>query len=326
MLYAMGRIDKGGAALFFGLVLITDAAVHTEAVFNILLSVFTFFIYIVARYGTLVFKSDTISEIGTALAAFTGVYCLAGLIRYSTQQQGKFKELHYEWKQKNKQLENAYQKLRETSVDLEEVTILRERNRIAREIHDTVGHTLTTVLIEMEAAQRLMQRDPVLAEEKYVLAKNQVRKGLGDLRESVSVLKTGHEIMTLESSLRLMIDETIRHTGVFVRADISALPMMTEQQEKVIYRALQEGFTNGIRHGGSTAFVFQLKYEAAHISFYLQDNGRGTDRIVFGFGLTAMQQRVREAGGEFHIDSRPGDGCTISFCIPVIGNETGNGN
>lgn len=318
LLLFMGGIDQSGAALFFSLISISDAIIFSHYLFSALLTGSSFLIYISTRYGLAVLTDfDHMLQMSYAILAYTGVYCLMCLVRYSAARQEQMKSMHFALKQKTKQLEDAYLKLKETSADLEEVTILRERNRIAREIHDTVGHTLTTVLIEMEVAERLLQRDGELAREKIGLAKGQVRKGLGDLRESVSVLKAGHEMMDLKASLRLLIDETMKHAGVIIRSDISELPVMTEQQEKAIYRALQEGLANGIRHGGGTAFIFQLQYEASSIRFLLQDNGKGTDRILYGFGLTAMQQRVKEAGGEFSIRSRLGEGFGIDFRIPV---------
>lgn len=318
VIYGMGSLALGNTVFFFCLILVCDAVIGTALWFAGVLTASCYFVYFYIGYiSTGLIRSIPLQQIGYEVLAFSGVFCLMCLVKYSVGQQGKFKGMMFALKQKTKQLEDAYQKLKKTSGDLEEVTILRERNRIAREIHDTVGHTLTTVLMELEAGERLIPRDPALAREKLGLARSQVRKGLNDIRESVSILKTGREMMGLKASLQLLIEETINHGAVYIHDEIGELPSLTEQQEKALYRALQEGITNGIRHGGSTAFVFQLEYENGTVRFFLQDNGKGTDRIVFGFGLTAMQQRVREAGGEFHISSRLGEGCCIEIRIPA---------
>jgi signal transduction histidine kinase len=169
----------------------------------------------------------------------------------------------------------------------------------------------------MEAGERLMKIDSELAAEKIKLAKGQVRKGLGDIRESVRTLQEGREILEFGPSIKVLIDETTQHGDVFIKYEIGELPKLTSQQEKAIYRALQEGLTNGIKHGKSTAFIFKLKYDNNCVKFFLEDNGQGKDKIVQGFGLTAMEQRVKEAGGIFFITSKSGEGCCINISIPI---------
>lgn len=208
-------------------------------------------------------------------------------------------------------------KIKEATSKLEEMTAIQERNRIAREIHDTVGHTLTTVLVEIEAAQRLMKINDEEAGEKLTHAKEQVRKGLNSIRESVRMLKEGHEIKNLTQSITLLIQETIQRGNVFIQYEISPIPPMTPEMENILYRALMEGLTNGIRHGESTAFVFQLKTEPGKVLFFLQDNGKGTGDVIFGYGLNAMKEGVSELGGAFFVHSSPGEGFTIRIELPL---------
>jgi signal transduction histidine kinase len=232
----------------------------------------------------------------------------------------------YALKVKSKQLENTYQKLKETSEDLEELTIVAERNRIAREIHDTVGHTLTTVLLELEAGEKLIIISPETAVEKIRLAKSQVRKGLQDIRESVKTLQSGKELLEFVPSLKLLMEETTKHGDIYIKYDIKELPKLTALQEKALYRALQEGLTNGIRHGNTTAFAFVLNYENGNINFLLQDNGKGTATIAKGFGLAAMEERVKELGGVLMLQSGPEEGFQINIKIPVGKDEKNETN
>jgi signal transduction histidine kinase len=218
---------------------------------------------------------------------------------------------------KTQQLQETNRKLNETMKSLEEMTALRERNRIAREIHDTIGHTLTTVVIEIEAGKRLVKKDPELSVEKLELAQEQVRNGLNDIRSSVKILKDGSELLPFTPSLQVLIRETEKHAGISVDCKISTLPVLTAEQEKVIYSALQEGLTNGIRHGRSSAFIFSLENANGRIAMKLQDNGVGCGSITLGFGLTAMKERIEEIGGKFDINSSTGQGCCLSIDIPA---------
>ncbi len=218
---------------------------------------------------------------------------------------------------KTVQLEEINRKYRETMEALEEVTALKERNRIASEIHDTVGHTLTTVLIEIEAGKRLMGRSYEKALEKLDLAQEQVRKGLNDIRSSVRTLKDGNDILGIIPSLYLLARETEKHAGVSVKCLFSPLPPVSNEIEKFLYKVLQEGLTNGIRHGQSTGFICSMDCKENLISFSLEDNGRGFDGMTLGYGLSTMKERAGEFGGTLSIYSQKGRGCCLTVKIPL---------
>lgn len=242
---------------------------------------------------------------------------IMNIVKHEITQRQALRNAMDELKIKSKRLEDAYIKLQDAAIDIEEMAVYSERNKIAREIHDTVGHTLTTALIEIEAVERLLERNPELSAVKIGLAKCQIRQGLRNIRESVGMLNSGREMMDFASSMKLLMDETAKHGEIFFRYEISEMPNLSRQQEKALYRALQEGITNGIKHGGSTAFVFRLRYEDGSVRFFLEDNGKGCDRIVPGFGLAAMEQRVREVGGMLNVSSAANEGFRISISIPV---------
>jgi signal transduction histidine kinase len=325
LIFLITQIDQGSISHMYYYIVIGDAYFAYSAAFGGLASVVCFIASTAGRLiGTEQFTAGLVSDIAFELLAFLAVNAILFIAKYEMRQREKLSGIMYELKIKSKQLEGAYLKLKQTSEELEEVTALRERNRLAREIHDTVGHTLTSILLEMEAGERLLGTDRELALEKFSLAKGQVRKGLNDIRESVSTLRAGMDCMDFIPSLKLLISEITRHGDIHVRSDLPELPELNPSQKKALYRALQEGLTNGIRHGGSTAFVFQLHHEDGYIHFFLQDNGKGTDRIIRGFGLTSMNERIRELGGVLSLDSKPDEGFSIKIGIPVA-EETANG-
>lgn len=210
-----------------------------------------------------------------------------------------------------------YNELKAAYSRVEEMTALKERNRIAREIHDTVGHTLTTVLVEMEASRRLIDKKPEAAKEKLKLAQGQVRQGLNSIRSSVRVLENGDDIMDFYSDIRSIINETEKHSEVVIKDQIDDSICLTKAQEKVILSTLLEGLTNGIRHGKSSAFLIKLYMGKKEIKFSLEDNGKGTDIFIPGFGIRAMMERVKELKGKINIStkSNEGFGIYISFSI-----------
>lgn len=206
---------------------------------------------------------------------------------------------------------------KETVEALMEQSRLQERNRIAGEIHDTVGHTLTSVLIQIEAGKRLLTKNSDLALEKLELSMNQVREGLNEVRKSVHLLgENGLEDETLH--IECLLQEIMKNTGVSVKYHISKDIELNPAQRHVFYRALQEGITNGIRHGGSRSFAFNLTEDndADTVVFVLKDFGIGAEEVRFGFGLKSMEERVKELGGTLKVLSKAGEGWSIIITVP----------
>jgi predicted ATPase/signal transduction histidine kinase len=205
---------------------------------------------------------------------------------------------------------------RETVNALVEQSRLEERNRIAREIHDTLGHTLTGVLLQIEAGKRLLVRDSRRAQEKMQAALEQVRRGLDEVRRSVHLL---HEDNLEDDTARLagLLQAIMQSTGVSIKYRFSPGIKLSPTQRHVIYRALQEGITNGIRHGHSRSFDFQLTVEGEQLRFVLKDYGRGAEKVEFGFGLSSMRERAAELAGTLQVDTRPGEGLSITLTLPL---------
>jgi signal transduction histidine kinase len=222
------------------------------------------------------------------------------------------------FQQKN-QLARDNEQLRIASIELERKAKLQERTRISREIHDSVGHTLTSALTGLQTAAHAIGKNHYsLALEMIGRTKENILRGLDDVRTSVHLLREnipGHQFIP---ELLELIDETKKQTNVEIACEIDiTMPDLSPMIEITIYRALQEGLTNGIRHGSSTYFQFSLTYHAEHIRFILSDNGKPPFQIVHGFGLNAMKERVADVGGELSISNKDAaSGITLVITIP----------
>lgn len=318
LVYWIILYDQSGLALIILYILIGEAIILYSFKYSLFFTLINFISFIIIVYIELAYPSLSkfISKTISALIGFVFVYGFMFIAKYQIVQSEKLNETTKELENKSRELELAYKKLQETFNELEDITILKERNRIAGEIHDTVGHTLTTVLVEIEAGKRLMRKDMDLAEEKLNLAQEQVRKGLNDIRKSVRTLKEGEGVLDFISSVKILIDETEKHGDVKINSSISKIPELNRDIEKALYRALQEGITNGIRHGKSNKFDFTLQWVHDRIEFYLRDYGQGCENIKYGFGLTNMKSRVEQLDGMLEVTSNS-DGCIISIKIPV---------
>lgn len=211
----------------------------------------------------------------------------------------------------------AYHQLSQAYKRLEEMATLKERNRIAREIHDTVGHTLTTVIIEMEAGKLLAEKEPLHSKKKYEMAHQQAVKALNEMRKSVRMLREEEYAKDLKQAVEEVLDETSRHADVTVRYTVELPEGVKTQHDDLLVRALKEGISNGIRHGKGTAFLFKLYSKEEKLHFLLQDNGIGCDKVIYGFGLDSMKRGVEQVGGSIVFSTALGEGFDIEIVLPV---------
>lgn len=206
--------------------------------------------------------------------------------------------------------------LKEMAAARAEMSALAERNRIAGEIHDIVGHTLTTTIIQIEAGKRLLNKDLPLAIEKLDLSQELVRNGLNEIRRTIHTIREEETEFILEKEIEQLIDMTERYAGVHITFSISPLPALHALQKKFLYHALQEGLTNGIQHGQSTRFFFTLSAQDGHLLFQLEDEGIGCENIVYGFGLQTMEKRAHELRGILSLTPRSPLGLCLMISLP----------
>jgi signal transduction histidine kinase len=219
------------------------------------------------------------------------------------------------------ELQEAHEQLQEYTNRLEELTITQERNRIAREMHDTLGHRLTVVSVQLEGAQRLIRSNPGRVEQILGTAREQIREGLGELRRTVAMLRAPvEEDLPLEQALPKLADQVREVSGIRVYLELGdRLEPLPAAYRQALYRAAQEGLTNIQRHSQASEAWLHLDQRDGNITLLVGDNGVG----VFGtpshkgFGLTGLKERAALLDGEFFVDLRPGGGTQLTFRIPI---------
>lgn len=216
-------------------------------------------------------------------------------------------------------LKEAHGQLREYSRQVEELTEIRERNRIAREIHDTVGHKMTALLIQMQLAREVMDANADLSKEALMKCDQLTREALQEVRLSVRTLhEEDGENLTLIKVLQKMLQDFSQMTGLSmelkVEGDVSSVPTTLQP---TITRIVQESITNAKRHGGATSCKVEILCTEAEVNVTITDNGEGSDGPVPGFGILNMRERVMEHGGSLHYRTVQGEGFTVSAELPL---------
>lgn len=243
------------------------------------------------------------------------LYC----IYIINEQKNTIQEVN-EW---SRQLQYANERLKEYNEMTEKMAETRERNRVAREIHDTLGHTLTGVSAGVDACIALLETDtdPKQTKKQLELIAKAVRGGIKDVRSSVSELRADAlEHFQLDESIRDMIAEMNSLAGVEVVFHSDVHPFrFSEDEENVIYRIIQEGMTNALRHGKATRIEIDAKKIDGVLYLKIQDNGCGCKEIKKGFGTKHMKERVAMLGGSIHFSGE--NGFMIDARIPIRWGE-----
>lgn len=216
------------------------------------------------------------------------------------------------------ELVDSKQKLEKAYEVVAEMTAMEERQRIAKDIHDTAGHSLTTVIMQTESAKWMIDRDPKQAKSKIIAANLQAKHALEELRESVHVLSDRKQTKTLKAALEQIIHESTDGTGITIRSEVEEM-QVSSAKHRFLCNTLKEGISNGLRHGNATAFWFELKRENNVIRFLLSDNGKGVelDNLQIGFGLSGMKERAKSLGGTVTFHSEQDEGFELEITLPV---------
>lgn len=217
--------------------------------------------------------------------------------------------------------QNLRSSMQETAAALAEVAVLEDRNRIAQDMHDRAGHSLTAALIQIEAVKMIAQKDMPLALQKLDSTRESIASGLDSIRETVRMMRLDYEERSLVPAIQKLIQETQQATGIRVIYDPKPLPDLNTVLKKTLYLALQEGLTNGIRHGKATRFDFSLEVVDDAIRFELANDGEPYASQEFGFGLNTMRERLERLNGTMNMASTDAHACVLSIEVPLESDD-----
>lgn len=229
------------------------------------------------------------------------------------------------------ELTAAHRQLQHQTAQAEELATTRERNRLAREIHDSLGHYLTVIAVQLESAQALRPRDPARADRAVGEAKRLASEALADVRRSVAALQpTALDELPVAAAIGRQVAEFRAHSGLPVALAIEGEERRCSRAAGLaLYRAVQEGLTNIRKHAGATAAAVTLRFGPAATELTIRDNGRGLPGGHAagprpdggGFGLAGLRERLALLGGALAIGPAPTGGAELRVTIPATGEE-----
>lgn len=208
--------------------------------------------------------------------------------------------------------------LEEYAIQVEQLTLREERQRIAKEMHDTVGHTVTSLILGMEKTKKLMDADLERAKGVMDGLIRTARDGLSEMRENVYQQSYEEKGTLLSEQCRHIVETFSRNTKTDIELSISGEEIDLIQPIKfAMIRSLQESLTNALRHGKATKIHLVIHFSETRVKMVISDNGTGFQRLDRGLGLTTMAERVQSLHGELDITSKEGRGATVVVSIPI---------
>ncbi len=221
------------------------------------------------------------------------------------------------------ELRAAHDELQALHGQAREAAVTEERNRLAREIHDSVAHYLTVIAVQLEAAEKLGESRPGRARAEVQRARRLTVACLQEVRRSVAALRSATlEELALAGALRKLADEFSEATGIKVALELAVPEDLNPPPDAALalYRVAQEGLTNVQRHAEASHVEVTLSLRKEGVEVAVQDNGVGPRNGTNGdggFGLVGLRERVELLGGQLRFERAPAGGSRLRATVPM---------
>ncbi|MBE9098848.1 sensor histidine kinase [Vacuolonema iberomarrocanum] len=229
-------------------------------------------------------------------------------------------------RQGRERLSVTLSQLRDYSLRIEDQATLQERNRIAREIHDALGHTLTAQSLQLDSGLHLLNTHQTeQAGNFFKTAKSLCAQALQEVRQSVTMLRSDWLLgNSLESAIATLIKEFQTTTAITPAITIDLPQSFSAEISSSVYRIVQAALTNVTLHSRATEVTLQIAVHSHTLYIVIKDNGQGFNpaQNSTGFGILGMRERALALNGKFNLISEPGAGCLITVQIPIPGAIT----
>lgn len=307
IVWVLGTSFGGQIYLLTFITLIYGIAYMEKYLYGISIVSLTVLIYLL--------KDKSIDYIVLNIFIYAAIWILLMTLMRTSNKVNELEHLYDDVRRYSYELENTKKQVEAYSKRVEELAQLEERNRISEEIHDTIGHKLTALLIQMEAGIRVMDLDTLKGKELLEEARDNLRESIDVLKETVRGMKP-KAYRNFVTSIEDMIGEFKKKTRVNVVLLVLGSPVkLYPGVELVLYRNIQECLTNSVKHGKPHKIEITLKYIEEAVSLTVKDDGTGCPEINKGMGILGMEERTSFVGGSIKVFSN--EGFTLECIVPV---------
>ncbi|CAK7067727.1 sensor histidine kinase [Tissierella sp.] len=280
--------------------------------------------YILGSLGLLIFlyagNELPLYELLSYITAIITLGLISSIIKKEQNRTLKAEELYHRLRKSEDELIKTNHELEAYADSIKELSILKERNRISREIHDSVGHSLSTIIIQLGAIEKIANDNGEAASLMASNLRDFTKNGLEEIRKALRELKP-KEFKEYETLLAIegLIKDFSKLTGIDVKLGFSKNKwQLDEETSLVLYRVVQEFLSNSARHGKATKISIFMHFSISDLIVTMQDNGIGTNEITPGLGLTSISERVGELGGNLSYESKEGKGFLLRVVLKPV--------
>lgn len=230
-----------------------------------------------------------------------------------------------EQRAQRKALAQANAQLARYAATLEQLATSRERNRLARELHDTLAHTLSAVAVQLEATSALWEKDPAAARTMLEQSLGATREGLSEARRAIHALRAAPlEDLGLALAIGNLAQSAAARTGLTLDLQVpEQINSLRPEVEQTVYRIANEALANVTHHANARHLTVWLDRADRRLTLTVSDDGRGFDTTSpppdGRYGLKGMRERAEMIGGALEIESQPGEGTTVRLTVEAVG-------
>lgn len=285
--------------LFFIITIIDTFFLLNKYILSIVTMAFLAFIYCISIINPII-------NIFLLILFYIFFILLLSHIKNQLNENEKISLLNDKIDKSNFELETAKLRMIEYSKEIEKISRAEERNRISRELHDSIGHNLTGILMQVDAAIHVLDNDKNKGMEILDSVYKNINKSIEDVRKTVRQIKPS-EYKPSKNSISKLIDRFMKDTNINIELKTNGIPyQLTPGIEAVLYLSTMESITNSVRHGRSKNIWIHISYLSNFLDVVIKDDGIGCKVIEKGFGLSGMEERTEIVGGSIEFNGDKG--------------------
>lgn len=285
----------------FYIIILFEAAVTLEIKHGIIIGIADILVSMV-KFIYLTYFRFNLSSISQMVFFFTIsiLILIVAIFAQHNRQEKEKKDMLY------RELLDTHKKLKEYTDEVQRLSAVEERNRIARDIHDNLGHSMTALIMQLQMAEHYLMTDSPKSQELIADSVKAAKDNLSGIREVVETLRGTCQHTSPADALRGLAKKFSESTGTVIDLKIEGTMPDSQKIFNAIYHILQEAMTNAVRHGKASEISAEINYFDDVVRFIIRDNGIGTDNITEGYGMRGIRERVKELNGDVEFKSENG--------------------
>ena len=302
----------GASTTFYMYCILFEIFLFPKNKLKILISIHAFMHFSTTISNILINNTEfSLFSFGIQILAYSGT---AGMLYNQKMLISEKDEIRY----LNEKLKSANLKLQEYALQVEEITVTRERTKVAQELHDSLGHSLMALSMHLEFAKKICTAKPEKVEEVLIQSEKIAKLSINDLRKAVSLLNSGIEITNLDDSIEKLIGNFYLVSNLKITyTKNKSINALSPHIKTSIYKTIQECVTNSLKHGSATEINIKITADNENVEVIITDNGTGCNNIIKSNGLKGIEARISSINGTVYYFSHDNLGFGIKLSIPI---------